>query len=170
MKIKENLIFLGMMGAGKTSIGSIVSKKLKLNYVDVDQEIEKELGMKIQKIFETKGENYFREIEEQMTLKFLKKNSNIISIGGGAFLNQNIKKEILKNHISFWLNWDSKTLIKSISNSFKRPIAFKVSKNKLLDLINKRSKIYSKALYKIECENLSKNQIVKKIMKIYEDL
>ena len=170
MKIKENLIFLGMMGAGKTSIGSIVSKKLKLNYVDVDQEIEKELGMKIQKIFETKGENYFREIEEQITLKFLKKNSNIISIGGGAFLNQNIKKEILKNHISFWLNWDSKTLIKRISNSFKRPIAFKVSKNKLLDLINKRSKIYSKALYKIECENLSKNQIVKKIMKIYEDL
>ncbi len=101
MKLKENLIFLGMMGAGKTSIGLIVSKKLKLNYVDVDQEIEKELGMKIQKIFETKGENYFREIEEKITLKILKKNNFIISIGGGAFLNQNIKREILRNHISF---------------------------------------------------------------------
>ena len=158
-----------MMGAGKTSIGLIVSKKLKLNYVDVDQEIEKELGMKIQKIFETKGENYFREIEEKITLKILKKNNFIISIGGGAFLNQNIKREILRNHISFWLNWDSKTLIERISNSFKRPVAFRASKTKLLDLINKRSKIYSKALYKIDCENLTKNQIVKKILEIYEN-
>ena len=69
MKSKENLVFLGMMGSGKTSIGLIVSKKLKIEFIDVDNEIEREQGMKISKIFETKGEDYFRKIEENITLK-----------------------------------------------------------------------------------------------------
>ena len=73
MKLKKNLVFLGMMGSGKTSIGSIVSKKLKLNFIDIDEEIEKKMGMKISKIFEIKGENFFRELEEKITLKVLQK-------------------------------------------------------------------------------------------------
>ena len=64
MKSKENIVFLGMMGSGKSSIGSLVAKKLKLNFVDIDQEIEKNLNITIKKIFEVKGENYFRKIEE----------------------------------------------------------------------------------------------------------
>ena len=168
MKSKENLVFLGMMGSGKTSIGLIVSRKLKIEFIDVDNEIEKEQGMKISKIFETKGEDYFRKIEENITLRILKKNNKVISLGGGAFLNQNINQEIQKNHISFWLNWDNKTLIDRINNSKKRPVAFKASKNQLIDLIKKRTKIYSKALYKIDCENLSKIEIADKILKIYE--
>ena len=95
MKSKENLVFLGMMGSGKTSIGSIVSQKLKIDFIDIDQEIEKKIGMKIQKIFQIKGEKYFRKIEEDLTLKILKKNNTIISLGGGAFLNPKIKKQIL---------------------------------------------------------------------------
>ena len=73
MKLKKNLVFLGMMGSGKTSIGLIVSKKLKSNFIDIDEEIEKKIGMKISKIFETKGENFFRELEEKITLKILQK-------------------------------------------------------------------------------------------------
>ena len=69
MKSKENLVFLGMMGSGKTSIGLIVSRKLKIEFIDVDQEIEKNLGINISKLFETKGEKYFREIEEKITPK-----------------------------------------------------------------------------------------------------
>ena len=69
MKSKENLVFLGMMGSGKSSIGSLVAKKLKLNFVDIDKEIEKNLNITIKKIFEVKGENYFRKIEEHTTLK-----------------------------------------------------------------------------------------------------
>jgi shikimate kinase len=168
MKSKENLVFLGMMGSGKSSIGLIVSKKLNINFIDVDQYIEKKIGMTISKIFQTKGEVYFREIEEATTLKLLKKNKAVISLGGGAFLNNKIKKEILENHISFWLNWDIKTLVERIENSQKRPIAFDASKNDLIELIKKRSIVYSKAMYKIDCENLSKNEIVKNIMKIYE--
>ena len=168
MKSKENLVFLGMMGSGKSSIGSIVSKKLNIDFIDIDLEIEKKIGMSISRIFENKGEKYFRQIEELITLKFLKKSKTLISLGGGAFLNNRIKKEVLDNNISFWLNWDVKTLISRVKNSPKRPLAFKSSKNELIELIKKRSIVYSKAMYRIDCENLSKNEIAKKIIEIYE--
>tara|TARA_Y100000766_G_scaffold92063_1_gene78411 strand:+ start:158 stop:670 length:513 start_codon:yes stop_codon:yes gene_type:complete len=168
MKLKENLVFLGMMGSGKSSIGSIISKKLNINFIDIDKEIEKKVGMSISKIFENEGEKHFREIEEIITLKFLKKNKSVIAIGGGAFLNNKIRKEILDNNISVWLDWSIKTLINRIKNSQKRPLALNSSKNELINLIKKRSLVYSKAMYKIDCENLSKNDIVKKVQKIYE--
>ena len=168
MKSKENLVFLGMMGSGKSSIGSIVSRRLNIDFIDVDQEIENKIGMTIKKIFENKGEKYFREIEELTTLKLLKKNKTVISLGGGAFLNNKIKKEILDNHISFWLNWDTRTLVNRIKDSQKRPVVFKASKNELTDLIKKRSIVYSKAMYKIDCEKLTKNEIVDNMLKIYE--
>ena len=168
MKSKENLVFLGMMGSGKSSIGSLVAKKLGLDFFDVDKEIEKELGLSISKIFETKGEDYFRKFEEKITLKILKIDSTVVSLGGGAFLNKVIRKEVLKNHISFWLNWNDEILINRIKNSKKRPIAFKSTDNELIDLIKKRSNIYSKALYEIKCDKMSKNEIVKKVLKNYE--
>ena len=168
MDSKENLVFLGMMGSGKSSIGSLVSKKLNLNFVDVDIEIEKKAGCKISKIFESRGEKYFREIEENLTLKYLKKKKTVISLGGGAFLNNVIKREVLDSHISFWLNWDVKTLVSRIKDSKKRPIAHKSTKNEIEELIKKRSIVYSKALYKIDCENLTKIEIVKKVIEIYE--
>ena len=168
MKSKENLVFLGMMGSGKSSIGSLAAKKLKLNFVDIDKEIEKSLNMTIKKIFEVKGEDYFRKIEEQITLKKLKLNSTVISLGGGAFTNNNIRNEILKNHLSFWLNWDDKTLLNRIKNSRKRPLAINATDTELINLIKKRSNIYCKALYEIKCDNLTKNEIVIKILEIYE--
>tara|TARA_B100000902_G_C26678693_1_gene606714 strand:- start:43 stop:555 length:513 start_codon:yes stop_codon:yes gene_type:complete len=168
MKSKENLVFLGMMGSGKSTIGSIIAKRLRLNFIDIDNEIENAIGISIKRIFEEKGENYFRKFEEKITLKKLKQKPAVISLGGGAFMNKSIKKEVLKNHISFWLNWDAKTLIDRIKNSKKRPIAFNTSSEKLTDLIEKRSFFYSKALYEIKCDNLSKNEIAKKIIKIYE--
>ena len=168
MKSKENLIFLGMMGSGKSSIGSLVAKKLQLNFIDIDNEIETELGLSIKKIFETKGENYFRKFEEKITLKKLKSKPVVISLGGGAFTNRNIRKEVIKNHLSFWLNWSDKILVNRIKNSKKRPLVSNASENEIIDLIKKRSNIYSKALYKIECDSLTKKEIVKKILKIYE--
>ena len=168
MKSKENLVFLGMMGSGKSSIGFLVAKKLKLNFIDVDKEIEKELGLSISKIFETKGEDYFRKFEEKITLKILRINSAVVSLGGGAFVNKMIRKEILKNHISFWLNWNNEILLNRIINSKKRPLALNSTENELIDLIEKRSNIYSKALYEIKCDRMSKIEIVKKVLKNYE--
>ena len=89
-------------------------------------------------------------------------------MGGGAFLNKNIRNEILSNHLSFWLKWDCKTIVDRIKNSSKRPIAFNAKNNDLLDLIKKRTNFYSKALYKINCNNLTKNQIVEEVINIYE--
>ena len=168
MKSKENLVFLGMMGSGKSSIGSLVAKKLKFNFIDVDKEIEKELGIPILKIFETKGEDYFRKFEEKITLKILRINSAVVSLGGGAFVNKMIRKEVLKNHISFWLNWNNEILLNRIKNSKKRPLAFNSTENELIDLIKKRSNIYSKALYEIKCDRMSKIEIVNKVLKNYE--
>ena len=168
MKSKENLVFLGMMGSGKSSIGSLVAKKLKVEFIDVDKEIEKELGVSISKIFETKGEDYFRKFEEKTTLRVLKTNSIVVSLGGGAFLNKVIRKEILKNHVSFWLNWNHEILLDRIKNSKKRPLAFNATENELIDLIKKRSNIYSKALYEIKCDKMSKSEIVKKVLSNYE--
>ena len=168
MKSKKNLVFLGMMGSGKSSIGSLIAKKLQLNFIDIDNVIENELGLSIKKIFEIKGENYFRKFEKKTTLKKLKSSSTVISLGGGAFSNKNIRKEVITNHISFWLNWSNDILLNRIKNSKKRPLAFNSSENEIIDLIKKRSNIYSKALYKIECDNLTKKEIVKEILKIYE--
>ena len=95
MKSKENLVFLGMMGSGKSSIGLIVSKKLKLDFIDVDNEIEKEEGMKISKIFDTKGEDsLFTSTSKE--LKKLKSSSTVISLGGGAFSNKENNIESFK--------------------------------------------------------------------------
>ena len=168
METKENLVFLGMMGSGKSSIGLQIAKKLKLTFVDIDKEIERELGMSIKKIFETKGENFFRKFEEKITLKKLKLDSVVISLGGGAFTNKLIRKEVLRSSISFWLNWNTNILLKRIRYSKKRPLAFNATDNQLVDLIKKRNNIYSKALYEIKCDNLSKRQVVDKVLKIYE--
>ena len=168
MKSKENLVFLGMMGSGKSSIGSLVAKKLKLDFIDIDKEIENELGTSIRKIFESKGENYFRKFEEKTTLKKLRLNSVIISLGGGAFINDNIRKEVLNSSLSFWLNWKDEILLSRIKNSKKRPLVFNTTDDEIISLIKKRSNIYSKALYEIKCDKLSKNKIVKKIIEIYE--
>ena len=168
MNLKKNLVFLGMMGSGKSSVGFLVSKKLNVKFIDIDNIIENETGMKISNIFQKKGENYFRNLEEKTTLKFLKTTNAVISLGGGGFINQKIRNEVLTNHFSFWLNWDFKILLKKIKNSKKRPIAFNSTNEEIISLMKKRSQIYSEAEFKINCNKLTKNEIVKKVINIYE--
>ena len=169
MKSDKSLVLIGMMGSGKSTIGFLLSKKIKLEFVDVDNYIENEEGMKIREIFEKKGEEYFRNTELKKTLKILDKKKTIISLGGGAFVNEDIRKKILSNHISIWLNWSSSTIKKRIINSKKRPLAINLSEKKINKMIIERSKKYSLASYKIDCENLSKNEIVMKIKNFYEN-
>ena len=168
MNSNKNLVFLGMMGAGKSSIGNLVSKKLDLPFVDIDNLIVEHAGMSISEIFEKKGEAYFRSLEEKITLKSLKKIKNVISLGGGGFINTKIRKEILNNHFSFWLNWNESILIRRIKSSKKRPVAYKSTDQEIRKIIKNRSKIYSDAQFKINCNECTKTEIVKKIIKIYE--
>ena len=168
MKLNKNLVFLGMMGSGKSTIGNLVSKKLNLPFIDIDNLIVKDTGMSISEIFKKKGEDYFRNLEEKITLKSLKKINNVISLGGGGFINTKIRKEILTNHFSFWLNCDDSILIKRIKGNKKRPLAFNSTDKEIRAIIKDRSKIYSDAKFKINCNKLTKTEIIKKIIKIYE--
>ena len=168
MYSNKNLVFLGMMGSGKSSIGNLVSKKLGLPFIDIDNLIVISAGMSISEIFKKKGEYYFRNLEEKITLKSLKKIKNVISLGGGGFINEKIRNTILANHFSFWLNWDESTLIRRIKGSNKRPLVFKSTDQEIRSIIKSRSKIYSSAQFKINCNKLTKTEIVKKIIKIYE--
>ena len=168
MNLNKNLVFLVMMGSGKSSIGNLVSRKLNLPFIDIDSLIVESTGMSISEIFEKKGENYFRNLEEKITLKCLKKIKNVISLGGGGFINTKIRKEILSNHFSFWLNWDDSILIRRIKGSKKRPLVFKSTDQEIRGIIKDRSKIYSNAQFKINCNKLTKTEIIKKIIQIYE--
>ena len=90
------------------------------------------------------------EKDEKETLKNLKLHSSVISLGGGAFMNENIRKEVLKSHISFWLNWNNNILLGRIKNSKKRPLAINSSDDQIIDLIQERSTVYAKALFEIK--------------------
>ena len=169
MKSKKNIVLIGMMGAGKTTIGFKLAKKLNYNFFDIDTEIEKSENKKIIDIFQIKGENYFRKIEENISLVFLEKNKSVISIGGGAFLNENIRRKIKKNSYSFWLNWKIKTILDRISKNKNRPIALNLNNKDLADLYKKRVKFYKLSDFRVNCEKKNKNEIIKIILEILKN-
>jgi shikimate kinase len=169
MEIKKNLVLLGMMGVGKTRIGRNVAKRLKINLFDIDKLVEKKNEMKTTKIFKTKGEIYFRKEEEFVTMKYLNKKGSIISLGGGAFINDKIREKVLSECISMWLNVNLKTIYKRLKNSNIRPLANN-NQNNLDKIFLKKKKIYSLADHEINCDNLNINQISNKIIKMYEGI
>ena len=166
MKLNKNLILIGMMASGKSTIGRLLAKKLNLKFFDTDFIIEKKAKMKIVEIFQKKGEPYFRNLEKKIILNLLNKNNCVISLGGGAFINEAVRKVSQKDNETIWLNWSLKTLIDRIKKNNKRPVASNLSNNELKDLLIYRSKIYSKANYKIDCENMQKEEIVNKIIQL----
>ena len=90
-----------MMGVGKSTIGKFIGQKLSMEFIDIDRVIEQKLKTTIQGIFKRKGEIFFREYEEKITLEQIKKDNVVISLGGGAFMNSNIRQKILKKCVSF---------------------------------------------------------------------
>jgi len=167
--VKKNLVLLGMMAVGKTTLGKIVAKKQELKFIDIDASIEKKNSMTIKEIFKKKGEKFFRMEEENEILKSLKKNNCVIALGGGAFMNKTVRENILKNAISIWLNVDIKTLNQRIKWNRKRPLLKEENnQKKITELYARRKDIYKLADHKIECGQLSKENIVKKIIALYE--
>ena len=157
------------MGVGKTTIGKIVAKKQGLKFVDTDKNIEKKCSMKISEIFKKKGEEFFRIEEEKEVLKSLTKNNCVIALGGGAFVNESIRNSILKKAISMWLDNDLITLNKRIKWNKNRPLlAKKNNQKKINKLYSERKNIYKLANHKINCDNLNKVNIAKKIITFYE--
>ena len=168
--MKKNLALTGMMGVGKSTIGKLLSKKLLMRFADIDLIIENKLKMRIQKIFEKRGEAFFREIEEEISLQEIKKKNVIVSLGGGAFMNPKIKKVVLSSSKSFWLDLDLKLLERRLITSKKRPLLKDKNLKKILEKIyNERKSSYGTANYRIDCNKLDKNLIANEVIKIYEN-
>ena len=168
MKSKKNLVLIGMMSSGKSTIGELLAKKLNFKFFDIDKIIENETKMKITEIFKIKGENFFRNLEEKTTIKLLNFSNVVIALGGGGFINEIIRKETNTKSKTFWLDWNLDTLISRIRKRNNRPVALALNNNELKNLIIKRSKYYAKAKYKINCQKLTRSEIINKILNLYE--
>ena len=158
------------MGVGKSTLGKIVAKQLNLKFIDTDLNIEKKWSMKIWDIFEKKGENFFRIEEEKEVLECLKKDKTVLALGGGAFMNKNIRNLVLKNSLSFWLDLNLKTIAIRVKWNKKRPLLNQQNAEEIIKkLYLKRKNIYKLAKYKINCNKMTKEEIAKKIIFFYEN-
>ena len=167
--MSKNLVLTGMMGVGKSTVGRSLAKKLSYNFIDVDSLIEKKEGCSINIIFKNKGEKYFRLLENEITLKILKKNRLVVSLGGGAFLDKTVRTVVKGSSVSFWLDVSSRVLIKRLRKSKKRPLLFNKDLNETINkLYLERRKIYREANFRVKCNSIGPELIVKKILKIYE--
>ena len=160
---------IGMMGAGKSKLGYIVSKSLNVNFYDIDDLIEKELNTSIKELFKSHGEAYFRSVEEAKIEIIIKnavsKNEKaIISIGGGAFDNQYSRELLLKNTKVIWLNVPTDILIKRIGDGSKRPMIKGNIEKSITEILSKRVKYYSLSHHELNAYNLTQKQITEKMI------
>ncbi len=144
MATHKSLVLVGMMGTGKSTIGKEVAKKLKIEFIDTDTLIEDNANLTIAEIFRENGEKYF--------------------------INDTIRKIILKEYLSIWLNMDEDLIISRIKrNAKKRPMVDQNNIEKSIKNLKKtRDPIYKLANYEINCNLNSKNKIIEKIIDFYE--
>ena len=142
---------------------------MNYNFIDVDKVIEAMEGSSINLIFKNKSESYFRKIESDVTLTELKKENSVISLGGGSFLNSAVRRSTKKMSVSFWLDVPVAELIKRLKKNSQRPL---LKKGNIDETVKKiyfdRKKIYNEADYRIKCNSLKTDEIVKKILDLYE--
>jgi len=167
--LSKNVVLTGMMGVGKSTIGKNLADKLSFKFIDIDKLIEKKEGNSINLIFKNKSESYFRRIESIISLQEIKKNSSVISLGGGAFLNKSIRRAVKSYSVSFWLDVDLNELINRLNRTKKRPLLYnKNIKETVKKIYLERKKTYSEADFRIKCSFLKPELIVNKILKLYE--
>lgn len=157
------IAFIGMMGCGKTSMSKEISKILSLEYISIDEEIEKASKSTITDIFDTYGEEYFRKIESKCLLKFINSNNCIVDCGGGIVINsKNIAD--LKDHDFTIVFIDRKPnqIIKDI-NMKNRPL-IKKTPNKIYDIYNERIELYKLSADIIIENDKTYNEILLKII------
>ena len=162
--INNLIILIGMMGSGKSKCGKILAKKLNFNFFDIDDLIEKHENSKINTIFNLHGEKYFRSIEKEIIFNKVrdclkKRNKSVISLGGGAFENNETRKFLLKNSTIVWLYANIETLISRVGDANNRPMLKGDVKSTFETLVNKRNKNYQKSHLKIMTDNRSFQEI-----------
>lgn len=166
------LILIGFMGSGKTTIGNILSKKLNMDIVDMDLEIEKKLNISINDIFNLYGEKYFRNKEVELLEKLLKKDNIIISTGGGIIETKEVINMLKEEKLVIWLNADIKTTVNRLKSELDNRPKLKYEKNlenTIKNLINNRYYKYKKASnIIIDVNNKNIDEVVSEIL-VYID-
>ena len=162
----NNIVLVGHMGSGKTSIGMNLSKKINYKFIDTDKEIEDESKMTISAFFTKNGEKDFRKFEEIITKKILKENKgSVIALGGGSFENEKTRYLILRDNFSIWLKCSLKTLSYRCSNLNTRPLLKgKNIRNEISKLDKIRKKNYMKSNLTVDVSRKTKSTIIQEII------
>lgn len=157
---QRSIVFVGMMGSGKTAIGRVVSNDLGLPFFDSDAEIVAAAGMSIPEIFAQFGEGYFRSGERRVITRLLAEGPCVLSLGGGAFVNPETRLEIARSGITIWLRADVELLLSRVlARPHARPLLQTADpRATLIDLLEKRTPIYALADIAVDSSRLSKRQ------------
>jgi len=164
---KNIICLVGMMGVGKTTIGTKIAKMLDYYFIDSDQEIEDEEKATISQIFSEKGESYFREIEAKIIAKIIARNEKmVLSVGGGAFINNNLRQLIKDNCITIWLQASVKQILLRTQAKNSRPLLNLPNNRKkiITQLIAQRTPFYQEAQFSFSSSNCNPDKIAKLIV------
>ncbi len=159
------IVLVGLMGCGKSSIGKRLAKALNLQFIDLDNRIEDITGMSITEIFAAHGEAYFRQLELIEIKKILAGKNIVLATGGGAFINEEIRRLIKEISLSIWIKADLNTLLTRVSGRKTRPILENGNKAEILkDLMDKRYPIYAQADVTVNTGNGTHEVVLRKII------
>lgn len=162
---KRNLVFVGLMGAGKSAIGRIVSQMLSIPFVDSDHEIERVSRMTIPELFSAYGEPEFRGLEQRVIRRLLKSGPRVVSTGGGAFMNEATRQTIAALGISVWLKADLEVLFERVSRRDNRPLLkTEDPKGTLASLMAARYPIYETAAITVVSREADKDVIAREVI------
>ncbi|MCK5444411.1 MAG: shikimate kinase [Rhodospirillaceae bacterium] len=155
------IVLIGLMGAGKSSIGRRLAKKMDIPFNDADEEIEKAAGLSVSDIFEIYGEAEFRALEHRVIVRMLGEGPQVLATGGGAFMQPAIRTAIRASAISVWLKADLKTLMERTSRRGGRPLLEKGDPEAVLEkLMDERYPVYGEADITIESNAMTLDQTV----------
>jgi shikimate kinase len=162
----RSVVLVGMMGAGKSSVGRRLAARLGIPFIDADEEIEvAHAGMKIQEIFAEHGEPYFRAGEARVIARLLKGGPQVLATGGGAFMNSQTRAAIAENGVSIWLKADFDVLMKRIRRRHDRPLLRTEDPGATLrQLIEERYPIYAQADLTVQSRDVLHDKIVDEIL------
>ena len=162
---QRNLVFVGLMGAGKSSIGRPVAQQLGLPFVDTDIEIERVSRMTIAELFAAYGEQEFRALETRVIKRLLKGGPRVISTGGGAFINESTRLHVKRGSLSVWLKADLDVLWDRVNKRDTRPLLKTENpKQTLENLMNARYPIYAEADITVLSRDVNKDIMVREVL------
>jgi shikimate kinase len=145
-RLKKTVVLIGMMGAGKTAVGTALSRLLGVPFVDSDEEIERAASMSVAEIFKRDGETFFRARESEVLLRLLSGPPCILSTGGGAFLAETNRKAIAEHGVAVWLKADLELLWNRVRHKTTRPLLRTPDpKGTLTALLDTRAPVYAEA-------------------------